>query len=112
MIKRVGSSNSSTKNFWVTVMTFAFLLPYCISLKYVFVLQRRLYGTCMNLCNLCNNKYVKIQKQAEAASGVVLRKRFSENIRQIYMRTPMPKCDSNKVAKFLDRDKRKDTSHQ
>ena len=30
---------------------------------------------------------------------VVLRKRCSENMQQIYRRTPMPKCDSNKVAK-------------
>ena len=26
-------------------------------------------------------------------------KRFSENMQQIYRRTPMPKCDFNKVAK-------------
>ena len=31
----------------------------------------------------------------------VLRKRCSENIPQIYRRTPMPKCDFNKVALFL-----------
>ena len=29
----------------------------------------------------------------------VLRKKFSENIQQIYRRTPMPKCNFNKVAK-------------
>ena len=29
----------------------------------------------------------------------LLRKRCSENIQQIYRRTPMPKCDFNKVAK-------------
>ena len=28
----------------------------------------------------------------------VLRKRYSENMQQIYRRTPMPKCDFNKVA--------------
>ena len=28
----------------------------------------------------------------------VHKKRFSENIQQIYRRTPMPKCDFNKVA--------------
>ena len=28
----------------------------------------------------------------------VLRKRFSENMYQIYRRTPMPKCDFKKVA--------------
>ena len=36
-----------------------------------------------------------IQKQP---SRGVLRKRCSENMQQIYRRTPMPKCDFNKVA--------------
>ena len=31
----------------------------------------------------------------------VLMKRSSENIQQIYRRTPMSKCDFNKVAKQL-----------
>ena len=30
--------------------------------------------------------------------GGVLKKRCSENMQQIYRRTPMPKCDFNKVA--------------
>ena len=30
-------------------------------------------------------------------SGRVLNKRFSENMQQIYRKTPMPKCDFNKV---------------
>ena len=38
---------------------------------------------------------MKLQKQP---SRDVLRKRCSENIQQIYRRTPMPKCDYNKVA--------------
>ena len=32
----------------------------------------------------------------------VLRKRHSENMQQIYMRTPMPKCDFNEVAYFIE----------
>ena len=36
----------------------------------------------------------RLQKQP---SRGVLRKRCSENMQQIYMRTPMPKCDFNKV---------------
>ena len=36
-----------------------------------------------------------IQKQPPRG---VSRKRRSENMQQIYMRTPMPKCDYNKVA--------------
>ena len=35
-----------------------------------------------------------LQKQP---SRGVLRKRCSENMQQIYMRTPMPTCDFNKV---------------
>ena len=31
----------------------------------------------------------------------VLRKRCSENMQQIYKRTPVPKCDFNKIAKQL-----------
>ena len=37
----------------------------------------------------------RIQKQP---SRGVHRKRCSENMQQIYWRTPMPKCDFNKVA--------------
>ena len=33
--------------------------------------------------------------------GGVLSKRCSENMQQIYRRTPMPKCGFNKVAKQL-----------
>ena len=42
--------------------------------------------------------YKKVQKQP---SGGVFKKRCSENMQQIYRRTPMPKCDFNKVAKQL-----------
>ena len=35
---------------------------------------------------------------SEAASRGIYRKRCSENMRQIYRKTPMPKCDFNKVA--------------
>ena len=34
-------------------------------------------------------------------SRVVLRKRCSENMQQIYRRTPLPKCDFNKIEKQL-----------
>ena len=37
----------------------------------------------------------------EVAFRGVLRKRCSENIHQIYRRTPMPKSDLDKVAKQL-----------
>ena len=35
---------------------------------------------------------------SEAASRGIHRKRCSENVQQIYRRTPMPKCDFNKIA--------------
>ena len=39
-------------------------------------------------------------KQKQTSRGV-LSKRCSENMQQIYERTPMPRCDFNKVAKQL-----------
>ena len=39
-----------------------------------------------------------MQKQP---SRGVLREKSSENMQHIYRRTPMPKCDFNKVAKQL-----------
>ena len=41
------------------------------------------------------NIFSIVQKQP---SRGVLRKRCYENMQQIYKRTPMPKCDFNKVA--------------
>ena len=38
--------------------------------------------------------------QKQPPSGV-LRKRYSENMQQIYRRTPMPKCDFNKICKIF-----------
>ena len=35
----------------------------------------------------------------EQPSGGVPGKKYSENMQQIYKRTPMPKCDFNKVAR-------------
>ena len=49
--------------------------------------------------NLSCNATVRIS-QKQSPRGV-LKKRCSENLQQIYMRTPMPKCDFNKVAKQL-----------
>ena len=41
------------------------------------------------------SKHIKVQKQLSKA---VLRKRCSANLQQIYRRTPMAKCNVNKVA--------------
>ena len=44
------------------------------------------------------NTMLNLQKQP---SRGVLKKRCSEKMQQIYSRTPMPKCDFNKVSKQL-----------
>ena len=45
--------------------------------------------------SLKHDKKFDIQKQP---SRGVLKKRYSENMQQIYRKTPKPKCDFNKVA--------------
>ena len=44
--------------------------------------------------------FLILKEQKEPSRGVH-RKRRSENMQQIYMRAPMPKCYFNKVAKQL-----------
>ena len=56
----------------------------------------------LQLWNLIWNKILQLawkQSQGDEKQPVrgVLRKRCSENMQQIYSRTPMPKCDFNKV---------------
>ena len=46
--------------------------------------------------------YSTLTVQKQPSTGVLI-KRCSENMQQIYRRTPMPKCDFNKVAKQLYR---------
>ena len=46
-------------------------------------------------------KYISYQNIQKQTSRGVRKKRCSENMQQIYKRTPMPKCDFNKVAKSL-----------
>ena len=41
--------------------------------------------------------FLRLKKNQKQPSRGILRKRCSENIQQIYRRTPMPKCDFNKV---------------
>ena len=47
--------------------------------------------------NLTNLSFPEGTKHKQPVRGVLL-KRCSENMQQIYRRTPMPKCDFNKVA--------------
>ena len=48
-----------------------------------------------------NQSLFQLSSLQKQPSRGVLRKRCSENMRQIYRRTPMPKCDFKKVAKQL-----------
>ena len=50
--------------------------------------------------DIYNLKLLKLLLQKQPLKGV-LEKRCSENMQQIYRRTPMPKCNFNKVAKQL-----------
>ena len=47
------------------------------------------------------NKDTNITQFKKQPSRGVLRKRYSENMKQIYRRTPIPRCDFNKVALHL-----------
>ena len=46
-------------------------------------------------------KYISYQNIQKQSSRGVRKKKRSENMQQIYKRTPMPKCDFNKVAQQL-----------
>ena len=50
--------------------------------------------------DIYNLKLSKLLLQKQPLRGV-FEKRCSENIQQIYRRTPIPKCNFNKVAKQL-----------
>ena len=67
---------------------------------YISLFKEKLYCTCfLGMFRTFLLKHLwKVQKQP--FKGVLL-KRCSENMQQIYRRTPMPKCDFNKVAKEL-----------
>ena len=47
--------------------------------------------------NFYSKLYQKKKKYQKQLSRGVLTKRYSENMQQIYRKTPMPKCDFNKV---------------
>ena len=53
-----------------------------------------------NIGNNFLNSYDSSYRQKQPSRGV-LKKRCFENMQQIYMRTPMPKCDFNKVTPGL-----------
>ena len=70
---------------------------YC-ALIYFPILQRKIIS-CHNSISV-NFKKLKHEKHFQKQPPRdVLKKRCPENIQQIYRRTPMPKCDFNKVAK-------------
>ena len=72
--------------FWRTGVDFFNIVNYCKGKKCIW--ERKLKRTEISR-TVCGSK--------EAASRAVLRKKCSENILQIYWKTPMTKCDFNKV---------------
>ena len=52
----------------------------------------------MNEPELILNSFLKFWKIEKQFFRGVLKKTYSENMHQIYRRTPMPKCDFNKVT--------------
>ena len=73
---------------------------YWMFLQWKFCLKQNVYLTLMTLEKLCLlllEFFISLQVQKQPPRGVS-RKRCSENMPQIYWRTPIPKCDFNKVA--------------
>ena len=73
---------------------------YWMFLQWKFCLKQNVYLTLMTLEKLSLlllEFFISLQVQKQPPRGVS-RKRCSENMPQIYWRTPMPKCDFNKVA--------------
>ena len=71
-----------------------FLLRWPLLSEYISVPSEYAFYDCFTVLSNVRT----IQKQP---SRGVLSKRCSENMQQIYRRTPMPKCDFNKFAKQL-----------
>ena len=57
-----------------------------------------IFGWTFCLITVC--KYIAWNKQKQPSIGVLV-KRCSKNMQQIYRRTPMPKCDFNKVVRGM-----------
>ena len=96
--------NQSETFYSSIVIIYYFLLTRCSLLIISYSLQLvvtmgkivaklRTKGICFKKSDKMNNK------DQEQPSRGVLRKRCSENMQQIYSRTPMPKCDFNEVVK-------------
>ena len=69
--------------------------------KYLEILLSPCVDTCEKYIWNQNSLVRNVTTQAAVQSRGVLKKRCSENMLQIYRRTPMPKCDFNKIAKQL-----------
>ena len=84
-------ASKSVKVLLYKVLLYSLSLPRILCLSWLFV------------------KFIQTQKRYPTSSNikqkqpprVVLKKRCSENMQQIYRRTTMPKCDFNKVPKQL-----------
>ena len=69
--------------------------------SFILYLNRKVYDLVGGLRRSSSCKVtsisISVKPQKQPLRGV-LSKKCSENIRQIYRRTPMPKCDFNEVA--------------
>ena len=63
--------------------------------KNIYPFHFRIYSR--NGWNVCKSLYLDLNIEKQPSKGI-LRKRCSENMKQIYRRTTMPKCDINNVA--------------
>ena len=66
------------------------------------VLLPQLIFLAEDICQLSFFKKANFSKQKQPFKGV-LRKRCSENLQQIYRKTPMLKYDSNKTAQIISK---------
>ena len=74
-----------------------------LALKYGLELSQKAKNNSPKMCHAPNiysviYLYLSPYNGGKQLSRGVLKKRCSENMQQIYRRTPMPKCDFNKVA--------------
>ena len=84
---------------WCNLISLYFL---SVSLqKYQYMIDRRSLRLRISSC-MCNSLHgvANYHFQKQPSKGII-RKRCSKNMQQIYRRTPMSKCDFNKVSKQL-----------
>ena len=75
-----------------------FFPPKMISICFIFHLMNTQFFMSIALLHSVAEIIYIYKDRIMLTTRCVLKKRCSENMQQIYRRTPMPKCDFNKVA--------------